>query len=128
MDAEWILGQLEDPSLALVDARYAEEYTGEGQEGEEVGHLHGAGSAPWVDLVESREVFRLRSLAELAASFLNAGANPGDTVVPYCIIGLRASLDYFVARLLGFETRIYDGSWRDWTNRGLPLVEGGGRP
>lgn len=128
VDAEWILGQLEDPSLALVDARYAEEYTGEGQEGEEVGHIPGAGSAPWVDLVESREVFRLRSLEELAASFLNAGANPGDTVVPYCIIGLRASLNYFVARLLGFETRFYDGSWRDWTNRGLPLVEGGGRP
>jgi thiosulfate/3-mercaptopyruvate sulfurtransferase len=125
VDAEWILGQLDDPSLALVDARYAEEYTGEGQEGAAVGHLPGAGSAPWVDLVASREVFRLQPLGELASSFLDAGADPGETVVPYCIIGLRASLDYFVARLLGFETRFYDGSWRDWTSRGHPLVEGG---
>jgi len=128
VDAEWILDRLEDPSLALVDARYEEEYTGEGQETEQIGHIPGAGSAPWVDLVESREVFRFRPLEELARKLEGAGADPGETVVPYCIIGLRASLDYFVARLLGFETLFYDGSWRDWTNRGLPLVEGGGMP
>jgi thiosulfate/3-mercaptopyruvate sulfurtransferase len=125
VDAQWVLGNLEDPDLALVDARFAEEYTGEGQETEQVGHIPGAGSAPWVDLVQSREVFRFRPIGELAAIFDAAGADPGDTVVPYCIIGLRASLDYFVARLLGFESRFYDGSWRDWTHRGLPLVEGG---
>lgn len=125
VDAAWVLANLEDPGLALVDARYAEEYTGEGQETERVGHIPGAGSAPWADLVESREVFRLRPVEDLGAALLGAGADPGDTVVPYCIIGLRASLDYFVARLLGYETRFYDGSWRDWTNRGLPLVEGG---
>ncbi|MGW8265692.1 MAG: rhodanese-like domain-containing protein [Longimicrobiales bacterium] len=125
VDASWLLANLEDPGLALVDARYAEEYTGEGQETEQVGHIPGAGNAPWVDMVESREVFRLRPVEDLAAAFHGAGADPGETVVPYCIIGLRASLDYFVARLLGYETRFYDGSWRDWTNRGLPLVEGG---
>jgi thiosulfate/3-mercaptopyruvate sulfurtransferase len=125
VDAQWVLGNLEDPELALVDARYPEEYTGEGQETERVGHIPGAGSAPWVDLVQSREVFRFRPVQEMAAIFHAAGADPGETVVPYCIIGLRASLDYFVARLLGFESRFYDGSWRDWTNRGLPLVEGG---
>jgi len=125
VDASWILSRLEDPELALVDARFPDEYTGKDQETERVGHIPGAGSAPWVDMVQSRDVFRFRPLGELAFAFEKAGAGPGDTVVPYCIIGLRASLDYFVARLLGFETRFYDGSWRDWTNRGLPLVEGG---
>jgi thiosulfate/3-mercaptopyruvate sulfurtransferase len=125
VDAQWILANLEDPGVALVDARFREEYTGEGQETERIGHLPGAGSAPWVDLVESREVFRFRPIQELATSFQEAGAGSGEVVIPYCIIGLRASLDYFVARLLGYETRFYDGSWRDWSNRGLPLVEGG---
>jgi thiosulfate/3-mercaptopyruvate sulfurtransferase len=59
--------------------------------------------------------------------FLVAGAEADDTVVPYCVVGLRASLDYFVARLLGYSTRFYDGSWRDWTARGLPLVTGPNR-
>jgi 3-mercaptopyruvate sulfurtransferase SseA len=75
-------------------------------------------------MVQSREVFRFKTISEMAANMAAAGAEPGETVVPYCIVGLRASLDYYVARLLGFETLLYDGSWRDWTARGLPLVEG----
>ena len=125
VDADWILANNEDPDLALVDARGVSEYTGEGQEGESVGHLPGAGNAPWTDLVESTQLFRLKSVGELAEAFRKAGADPGETVIPYCVVGLRASMDYYVARLVGFEALLYDGSWRDWTNRGLPLVEGG---
>ena len=124
VDADWILANLDDPALALVDARGPGEYTGEGQEAERVGHLPGAGNAPWTDLVESPQLFRLKDVAALAAVFQGAGADPGETVVPYCVVGLRASMDYFVARLLGYEARLYDGSWRDWTNRGHPLVTG----
>jgi thiosulfate/3-mercaptopyruvate sulfurtransferase len=124
VDAEWVQENLENPEVALVDARYVEEYTGEGQTTEQAGHIPGAGSASWLGFLESREMPRLLPVEELKARFLEAGADPGETVVTYCIIGLRASLDYFVARLLGYETLLYDGSWRDWTARGLPLVTG----
>jgi thiosulfate/3-mercaptopyruvate sulfurtransferase len=124
VNAEWVQANSRAPGIALVDARPEAEYTGEGQEAEQVGHIPGAGNASWEEMVQSREVFRLRSIETLASNFAAAGADAGDTVVPYCIVGLRASMDYFVARLLGFETLLYDGSWRDWTNRGLPLVEG----
>ena len=123
--ADWILETVGDPGLALLDSRSEEEYTGEGQEGESVGHLPGAGNASWLDLIESREIPRLRPVEELAAAFHRGGVDPGETVVPYCVVGLRAGMDFFVARLLGYESRYYDGSWRDWTNRGLPLTAGG---
>jgi len=126
VDAEWVQANGEAPGIALVDARYQPEYTGEEQEGESVGHIPGAGNAPWEEMVQSRELFRFKPVAEMAANMAAAGADAGETVVAYCIVGLRASMDYYVARLLGFETLLYDGSWRDWTNRGLPLVEGGG--
>jgi len=124
VDAEWVQANSHAPGIAIVDARAGPEYTGEGQETEQVGHIPGAGNASWEEMVQSREVFRFRSVEELATNLANAGAYAGNTVVPYCIVGLRASMDYYVARLLGFETLLYDGSWRDWTNRGLPLVEG----
>lgn len=127
VDAEWVQENLDTESVVLLDARPEAEYTGEGQETEQFGHIPGAGNASWEEMIESRDLFRFRPVQELAGHFSTAGADAGDTVVPYCIVGLRASLDYFVARLLGFETLFYDGSWRDWTNRGLPLVEGGGR-
>ena len=40
------------------------------------------------------------------------------TVVVYCRTGVQASWDYFVARYLGYETRMYDASFIDWSRRG----------
>lgn len=40
-----------------------------------------------------------------------------------CYIGYRASLTYFAARLLGYPVHMYDGSYQDWSKRGLPLVK-----
>jgi 3-mercaptopyruvate sulfurtransferase SseA len=40
------------------------------------------------------------------------------------MIGMRASVTYFVARHLGYDARMYDGSIVDWTRRKLPAVMG----
>lgn len=126
VDAAWVRDNLETEGVAIVDARPRSEYSGEDQEGERVGHIPGAGNAVWEEMIQSRELFRLKDVETLAENLAAAGVEPGDTVVPYCVVGLRASLDYFVARLLGFDTLLYDGSFRDWTRRELPLVKGEG--
>jgi 3-mercaptopyruvate sulfurtransferase SseA len=40
------------------------------------------------------------------------------------MVGMRASVVYFVARHLGYDARLYDGSIVDWTQRKLPAVTG----
>jgi thiosulfate/3-mercaptopyruvate sulfurtransferase len=47
--------------------------------------------------------------------FRGAGIQPGDRVVSYCHIGLQATMAYFTARYLGYDARLYDGSWEDWS-------------
>jgi 3-mercaptopyruvate sulfurtransferase SseA len=43
--------------------------------------------------------------------------------VAYCTVGMRASHLYFVARLLGFQPKLYVGSMADWSPRErLPVV------
>jgi thiosulfate/3-mercaptopyruvate sulfurtransferase len=42
----------------------------------------------------------------------------GSTVVTYCRTGLQASWDYFVARYLGYDTKMYDAGYIDWSRRG----------
>jgi thiosulfate/3-mercaptopyruvate sulfurtransferase len=57
----------------------------------------------------------LKSADSLAAIFKGGGVKTGDRVVSYCHIGQQATVIYFVARYLGYDARLYDGSWQDWS-------------
>ena len=47
-------------------------------------------------------------------------------VIFYCGAGYAASVNYFVARALGYtNVRLYDGSKSDWTARGEQLLPSG---
>ncbi len=131
VQAEWILARLEDPGTVLLDARPTEEYTGEdgGMGGmANPGHIPGAWHLYWVDrILDRRTDPSFLPVEQLRARFEAAGAAPDRTVVTYCMIGARASLTYFVGRMLGYEMKFYDGSWHDWGTRDLPWVRGPSR-
>ena len=46
-----------------------------------------------------------------------------DAIATYCHIGQQASLLYFVAKYLGYDAHLYDGSFQDWSNRSELPVE-----
>jgi len=128
--AAWVLEHLDDPATTLVDARSEDEYAGAvdgAGEGVHAGHIPGAYSLPWERLVESRDVPLLKDRDEIRRLFEASGAADGSTVVAYCATGVRGSYDYFVARLLGYDAKLYDGSWREWSSRDLPFVSGSAR-
>jgi len=57
--------------------------------------------------------------------FQEAGADYGAIMVNYCYVGMRASYTYLIAKHLGYDTRLYDGSWDEWSKRDwLPAVTG----
>jgi thiosulfate/3-mercaptopyruvate sulfurtransferase len=123
VNAEWILVRLGHDGLSLVDARPDDEFSGadNGLGGRvNPGHIPGAKQLYWEDLVESRERPVFHPAEELARLFVAAGADPSDTVVTYCQVGLRASVNYMIARMLGYDTLFFDGSWRDWGSRDFP--------
>jgi thiosulfate/3-mercaptopyruvate sulfurtransferase len=67
----------------------------------------------------------LRDSTDVVIQFLQAGANDRATVVNYCWVGMRASYTYLIAKHLGYDTRLYDGSWNEWSmNDSLPAVLG----
>ena len=86
------------------------------------GHIDGARQLPWGSLVGPDG--RFLPVDQLRAKLAAAGAAPGKPVVSYCMVGMRASVVYFVARHLGLDARLYDGSIVDWSRRRLPTRTG----
>lgn len=131
VDAAWVAARLEAPGVAILDARPADEYSG-AKAGDGVprpGHVPGAANLFWKETIVSDADPRLVDSARLGALFREAGAAPGDTVAVYCRTGVQASHLYLVARSLGYEVRMYDASYIDWSRRTqLPVAvrKGGG--
>lgn len=124
-DADFIQKQVGSGSIALVDVRPDPEYLGtDGGMGgmHAVGHIEGARQLPWTTLVGSDG--RFLPATELAAKLRDAGVAGDKRVVAYCMVGMRASVVYFVARYLGHDARLYDGSIVDWSQRKLPTKTG----
>jgi thiosulfate/3-mercaptopyruvate sulfurtransferase len=124
VDATWVNANLSKPGVMILDARASKFYTGE-----EVrrmprgGHIPGAKSIPFSSLVEDSDN-KFKSIETLRQLFNEAGVKKGDSVTTYCHIGQQASLLYFVARYLGYQTHLYDGSFEDWSHRPeLPVVK-----
>ena len=61
---------------------------------------------------------------ELRALYRDKGVLPEHEVITYCQVGMRASHDLFVLRLIGYDKlKNYYGSWEEWGNRDdLPIA------
>lgn len=125
-DAGFVSGHLRDARVRIVDARDTAFYNGRETRQGRNGHIPGAASLPFSSMVDSSGFFRPIQL--LRTQFTGAGVKDGQTVVTYCHIGQQASLVWFAARLLGYDAKMYDGSFQDWAKRTELPVEGERRP
>jgi thiosulfate/3-mercaptopyruvate sulfurtransferase len=113
VDLNYMKSNLHHPGVDIIDARMEVHHSGaEVAKNSRAGHIPGAASLPFEKLVDDNN--KLKPVAELKAILDAAGVKPGDRVVSYCYIGQRATVIYFVARYLGYDARLYDGSWEEW--------------
>jgi len=117
VDAAWVKNNLDKPDIRILDARAPQFYTG-AEQGRmpRGGHIPHAKNIPFSSLVEDSNN-KFKSAIALRDLFNAADVKPNSSVATYCHIGQQASLLYFVARYLGYDAHVYDGSFEDWSQR-----------
>jgi thiosulfate/3-mercaptopyruvate sulfurtransferase len=130
VDAGFVKAHLRTPGFTIVDARNTIFYDGpiqpasgtmaNGQPRRPIvpNHLPGAVNIVFESVFDDTN--HLLPEARLRQLFSAAGVEPNDTIIAYCHVGQQATALLFAAEALGYDVRLYDGSFQDWERRGLP--------
>jgi thiosulfate/3-mercaptopyruvate sulfurtransferase len=118
MDEVKKLSEQPTKTTLLVDSRPDKRYTD--------GHIAGAVHIYWQEtLVDAKNNPVFLPPDKLKELFAARGIKPGEKLVTYCEIGLQASHNYFIARYLGYDAAMFDGSIHQWSHmNNLPVVAG----
>lgn len=114
-DLAWVQSRAGTSGTLVIDARNTQFYTGASDNDGRIprpGHVAGAVSVPYDTFLREDGTFKPR--ADLEAMLKAAGAAPGTTIATYCHIGQQATVPYFVARMLGYDVKLFDGSYEEW--------------
>ena len=130
VDADFGKSHIRTPGYTIVDARNTIFYDGPIQEPSATssmghpmpkvvpGHVPGAVNIVFETVFD--DTGHLLPEARLRELFTQAGVKPNDTVIGYCHVGQQATAMLFGAEALGYDVKLYDGSFQDWKKRGLP--------
>ncbi len=123
-DKGYILAHLNDPRVALLDARTPGEYRGVDKRAARGGHIPGAVNMDWTLAVDAQNQTRLKPEAALRAQLAALGVTPDKEVITYCQTHQRSSHTYIVLKALGYpRVKGYPGAWSEWGNDADTPVE-----
>jgi thiosulfate/3-mercaptopyruvate sulfurtransferase len=123
---DWVVAALGNDDITLMDARPFAAYAGTASPNPNPprnGHIPGAHSVFWQQFIVSVANPVLKDPEILRQLVAGTGATVSSTVASYCFSGMLSSVAYFVARYLGYDARLYDGSMFEWSPRlDLPIA------
>lgn len=114
---EQVLAVIDNPDVAIWDARSAEEYAGLRSGSARAGHIPGARHLDWEALKDPQGHYRLHDKETLVRLLEESGIRPGQAIITYCQSHHRSGLSYLVSRLLDHPVQAYAGAWSEWGSR-----------
>jgi thiosulfate/3-mercaptopyruvate sulfurtransferase len=118
--ADTVRSAINKPGTKLVDARTQGEIDGKDLRNiKRGGFIESSVPVYWEDTLDpTTKTFK--SAQDIQKLYRDRGIQPGDEVITYCQVGMRASHDLFTLALIGHDlTKLanYYGSWEEWGNR-----------
>lgn len=122
-EIEYIQKNLENPNMAIWDARSKDEYNGTKILAQRGGHIPGATHLEWTDLTDGEG--KLLGIKTLKDRLHDAGLTDDKEIITHCQTHRRSGLTYFVAKkLLNYKNiKAYPGSWSEWGNSTTTPIE-----
>jgi len=102
----------------ILDARSAARFSGaapEPRKGLRGGHMPDARNLPFADILTADSTMKRGD--DLRAAFIRAGVDLDSPVLTTCGSGVTAAILSLGLAELGYESRLYDGSWTEWGGR-----------
>lgn len=108
----------------LVDVRAPQHYRGVAPSVDPIGgHVPGAVNLPAVTHIAADG--RLKSAAEIRAAAASVGVEPEVPVIIYCSSGIASTHSALALSEAGIESRVFPGSWSQWSRSpGRPVAVG----
>jgi len=102
----------------ILDARSAGRFAGtapEPRKGVRGGHMPGASNLPFANILTADST--MKRGAALTQAFAASGIDLARPVITTCGSGVTAAILSLGLAELGYESRVYDGSWTEWGGR-----------
>ena len=105
--------------IKIVDARTAQEFTGELQKkgASRSGRIPESIRIEWIEAIDTVGSNKFKNEQELLEIYGSRGINSNDSIIIYCHSGSRSSHTTFVLKeILKYKSVMnYDGSWTEWS-------------
>ena len=122
-DKDYILDNLDNENVTLLDNRSIEEFTGSKKFAENAGRIPGAINLDWMLTMDQNRNLRLLPDQQLQQMLDDLGVSAEREIILYCQTHHRSSHTYIVLKHLGYENiKGYPGAWSEWGNlEGMPV-------
>lgn len=122
-DSSYIVDNMANEKIAIVDARSAARFSGEAAEpraGMRSGHIPSSHNLPFAEVLDNHCFKNTQQLAEIFSTLV---PNKKAEIIFTCGSGITACIIMLAARMAGYQnTVLYDGSWSDWgSDESLPI-------
>jgi len=123
-NTEYIIDNLENNKVGLLDARSIDEFTGSAKYAQKTGRIPGAKHFEWTRAMDESANYRLLTKEKLQTMLDELGLTQDKEIIVYCQSHHRSALSYLMLKYLGYEkVRGYPGSWSEWGNRSDTPIE-----
>jgi len=117
-DAAYVLKNLKNKGVVIIDTRSADEYHGKKPRNKRKGHIPGAINLNFYATNRNPDG-TYKSSEDLESLYTSKGVTKDKEIITYCEGGVRAADTFLTLRyLLGYpNVKVYVGSWGEWGNR-----------